>query len=95
MACLRFGAVADGRTAVSRRNDHFTHLRYLNAGGGSVKLRFYARGMTMRRALFLVTAVSALMAGGIAAASAQANLDAGKSPAQIFAHGCSACHRSP
>lgn len=28
-------------------------------------------------------------------ASAQSNLDAGKSPAQIFAHTCNACHRSP
>jgi hypothetical protein len=26
---------------------------------------------------------------------AQSNLDAGKSPAQIFAHTCNACHRSP
>lgn len=30
-----------------------------------------------------------------APASAQSNLDAGKSPAQIFAHTCNACHRSP
>lgn len=28
-------------------------------------------------------------------ASAQSNLDAGKSPAQIFAHTCNACHRNP
>jgi hypothetical protein len=28
-------------------------------------------------------------------ASAQSNLDAGKTPAQIFAHTCNACHRSP
>jgi hypothetical protein len=28
-------------------------------------------------------------------ASAQSNLDAGKSPAQIFANTCNACHRSP
>lgn len=28
-------------------------------------------------------------------AFAQSNLDAGKSPAQIFAHTCNACHRSP
>ena len=29
-----------------------------------------------------------------APASAQSNLDAGKSPAQIFAHTCNACHRN-
>lgn len=28
-------------------------------------------------------------------AFAQSNLDAGKTPAQIFAHTCNACHRSP
>jgi hypothetical protein len=28
-------------------------------------------------------------------ASAQSNLDAGKTPAQIFANTCNACHRSP
>lgn len=28
-------------------------------------------------------------------ASAQSNLDAGKSPAQIFANTCNACHRNP
>ena len=37
-------------------------------------------------ALFLLAA---------APAQAQSNLDAGKSPAQIFAHTCNACHRSP
>ena len=37
------------------------------------------------------------MAVGLTAfpAFAQSNLDAGKSPAQIFAHTCNACHRSP
>ncbi len=31
----------------------------------------------------------------VAPASAQSNLDAGKSASQIFAHTCNACHRSP
>jgi len=31
----------------------------------------------------------------VVTASAQSNLDAGKSPAQMFANGCSACHHTP
>ena len=31
----------------------------------------------------------------VVTASAQSNLDAGKSPAQMFASGCSACHHTP
>lgn len=50
-----------------------------------------------------MASVSAIVGGiaGIAVAMtvlpafAQSNLDAGKSPAQIFAHTCNACHRSP
>ena len=50
-----------------------------------------------------MASVSSLVAGvvGIAVgltavpAFAQSNLDAGKSPAQIFAHTCNACHRNP
>ena len=34
-------------------------------------------------------------AAAVAPAQAQSNLDAGKSPAQIFADTCNACHRSP
>ena len=51
----------------------------------------------------MVTSVRGIVAGvmgmavGLTAfpAFAQSNLDAGKSPAQIFAHTCNACHRSP
>ena len=31
----------------------------------------------------------------VVTASAQSNLDAGKSPAQLFASGCSGCHHTP
>jgi hypothetical protein len=37
----------------------------------------------------------AALAGTVAPAQAQSNLDAGKSPAQIFSDTCNACHRSP
>ncbi len=45
--------------------------------------------------------IVAVMAGVVLAifavvtASAQSNLDAGRTPAQMFASGCSACHRTP
>lgn len=39
--------------------------------------------------------VAIVVAGAAAPAQAQANLDAGKSPAQIFSDTCNACHRSP
>jgi cytochrome c553 len=43
---------------------------------------------------------AAILAAALAAAAggpawAQANLDAGKSPAKLFAQGCGACHGSP
>ena len=37
----------------------------------------------------------ALATGVATSASAQSNLDGGKSAAQMFANGCSACHRTP
>ncbi len=37
----------------------------------------------------------AVMAGDAGPLRGQANLDAGKSPAQIFSNTCAACHRSP
>jgi hypothetical protein len=40
-------------------------------------------------------AIGLAIVAGAAPALAQANLDAGKSPAQIFADTCNACHRSP
>lgn len=39
--------------------------------------------------------VGIVVAGAAAPAQAQANLDAGKSAAQIFSDTCNACHRSP
>jgi hypothetical protein len=48
----------------------------------------------LSRALILATVT--LMVGDFAAAPAHAqNLDAGKSPSQIFAGTCTACHKSP
>ena len=45
------------------------------------------------RALIFATVI---LVAGFAANSAQAqNLEAGKSPSQIFAGTCSACHKSP
>ena len=49
----------------------------------------------MRRPIAAVMTGVALATGTIAGAVAQANLDAGKTPAQMFAQGCSACHRTP
>jgi hypothetical protein len=40
-------------------------------------------------------AFAAVLSGAGLAAHGQSNLDAGKSPAQIFADTCNACHRSP
>src|SRR5471030_593860 len=50
----------------------------------------------LSRALILATVM--LLIGGFAADQAQAqvtNLEAGKSPSQIFAGTCNACHKSP
>lgn len=46
----------------------------------------------MVRRVWLMRVACAMIAGP---AMAQSNLDAGKSPAQIFSDTCSACHRSP
>jgi hypothetical protein len=40
-------------------------------------------------------AVGVVLSAAGASAQAQSNLDAGKSPAQIFSDTCNACHRSP
>src|SRR5947209_11990201 len=56
--------------------------------GGAMKVRRAYRAD--RR--WLVAAASLLF---VTVAQAQSNLDAGKSPAQIFADTCNACHRSP
>jgi hypothetical protein len=54
------------------------------------------RGIVSRIALvFAWVLVAAAAATARAPAWAQANLDAGKSAAQIFADTCNACHRSP
>jgi hypothetical protein len=48
---------------------------------------------SVKGVLAWLVAVAVLI--GAAPASAQSNLDAGKTPAQIFANTCNACHRSP
>jgi len=45
------------------------------------------------RALSLATVL--LLVGWFAPALAQENLDAGKTPSQLFAGTCNACHKSP
>ena len=50
---------------------------------------------TFAGAMTTVMADVALATGAATSASAQSNLDGGKSAAQMFAHGCSACHRTP
>jgi hypothetical protein len=45
--------------------------------------------------MIAVMAGISIAMGAAGAASAQSNLDAGKSPAQLFANGCSGCHRTP
>ena len=47
----------------------------------------------LRQVILAMAGVAVL--GGAAPVLAQSNLDAGKSPAQIFADTCNACHRSP
>ena len=49
----------------------------------------------LRTSRVAIWATAALLSGPGMASYAQSNLDAGKSPAQIFADTCSACHRSP
>jgi hypothetical protein len=44
---------------------------------------------------WIVPGLVCLALGAAAPAQAQSNLDAGKSPAQIFSDTCNACHRSP
>lgn len=52
--------------------------------------------MLVSRALSLATVVMALVGWGFAGrVAAQENLDAGKSPSQIFGGTCAACHKSP
>lgn len=43
----------------------------------------------------MLSVIGIALATGAAPVLAQSNLDAGKSPAQIFADTCNACHRSP
>jgi hypothetical protein len=47
------------------------------------------------RALILATVLFSICALAPERTLAQENLDAGKTPSQLFAGGCSACHRSP
>lgn len=59
------------------------------------QLRFrLCRVLGMGKPLVLASTVLVVLAGDPAPAPAQSNLDAGKSPAQIFADTCNACHRS-
>jgi hypothetical protein len=53
------------------------------------------RRVALRRFGRLVAVVACLALFGAATAFAQENLDAGKSPAQLFASDCSVCHQSP
>jgi hypothetical protein len=64
---------------------------FVAAGGG---FRIWRTKGMVSRALSLATVT--LLCGCFAAKPAQAqNLEAGKSPAQIFAGTCNACHKSP
>src|SRR5882724_12707847 len=47
------------------------------------------------RVVWGMIGVGVAVAAAVTSAQAQSNLDAGKSPAQIFSDTCSACHRSP
>lgn len=61
--------------------------RPAGAGGG--------KEVVVSRSGWIVPGLVCLTLGVAAPAQAQSNLDAGKSPAQIFADTCNACHRSP
>jgi len=50
-------------------------------------------GMRARRSAFWAVGLLAILVAG--AARPQGNIDAGKSPAQMFADTCSTCHRRP
>jgi mono/diheme cytochrome c family protein len=53
-------------------------------------------GTTNVRNMIGATLVAfALAIGAASSVSAQANLDAGKSPAKLFAQGCGSCHGNP
>ncbi len=51
--------------------------------------------MVLRTSRVASWAIGIVLSATTAAAYAQSNLDAGKSPAQIFSDTCNACHRSP
>jgi hypothetical protein len=51
--------------------------------------------VVVARVGWIVPGLVCLTLGATAPAQAQSNLDAGKSPAQIFSDTCNACHRSP
>ncbi len=61
--------------------------RPAGAGGG--------KEVVVSRFGWIVPGLFCLTLGAAAPAQAQSNLDAGKSPAQIFSDTCNACHRSP
>jgi len=48
-----------------------------------------------RVALFLASLILSIIVVGFGPALSQSNLDAGKSPEQIFSDTCSACHHAP
>jgi hypothetical protein len=51
--------------------------------------------MVLRNSRVVSWAIGIVLSAAAASAPAQSNLDAGKSPAQIFSDTCNACHRSP
>jgi hypothetical protein len=61
--------------------------RSAGAGGG--------KEVVVSRFGWIVPGLVCLTLGAAPPAQAQSNLDAGKSPAQIFSDTCNACHRSP
>src|SRR5262245_5412826 len=72
------------------------------AGGGGEYLliagsdfRIWGRGRMLGRALSLATVTLLIGCLSASRAPAQENLDAGKTPSQIFAGTCNACHKSP
>src|SRR5579864_8921425 len=63
-------------------------------GNASSDCRTWRIGMR-GRALGLATVMLVTGCAAIEQAAAQENLEAGKSPSQIFAGTCTACHKSP
>src|SRR5690348_6258405 len=71
-----------------------SECRVMGVGNASYDRRTWRSAM-LSRALGLAALMIAACSFAAGRAQAQENLEAGKSPSQIFAGTCTACHKSP